>query len=440
MSERRTTLLALALALGVCAAEAPAQARRESRYIAPGVAPRGPGWAVPPRPAHVPGLHPRVRVMAPTRFDWASVLPPGEAKLAEHVSTRTFYSLYVPPTYGPRAGQPFLLFLPADDQPADLKTWEPICRKYGVVFAAPHDTGKGGTEVKRVRIALDVLDDVRRRLHIDTDRCYLAGAGGGARTACRVSFAFPEAFGGTLAIGGGAPPPLGPERRQRVQERLSVALLHGERGPGAAEVERFLFPLLRDGGAQVRRWSCPGADRAQPGASTLEEAFLWLESSLPRRQLLGAVRPASRLANGAVPSPEEWAKALLQEGRQRLRVEGTRVSGLMQLAAVTTRWPGSAAAAEAGRELTAYNARARAPWQDVSREEQLRFAYRQARAFDAYLPFGLAGLDAAGQARLAREGLAYWALVAEHGKDTKMGREAKGRVDRLRRALGAAAE
>src|SRR5437667_291671 len=83
----------------------------------------------------------------------------------------------------------------------------------------------------------------RRRLHIDTDRCYLAGAGEGGRTACAVAFAYPEAFGGVLAIGSGSPLRPEPDRRERVKERLSVALLTGERAPGRPELERYTAAL-----------------------------------------------------------------------------------------------------------------------------------------------------------------------------------------------------
>src|SRR6266699_649079 len=48
---------------------------------------------------------------------------------------------------------------------------------------------------QRVRIVLDVLDQVRRDYRVDPDRTYLSGFSGGGRVACTIAFALPEYFG-----------------------------------------------------------------------------------------------------------------------------------------------------------------------------------------------------------------------------------------------------
>ena len=53
------------------------------------------------------------------------------------------------------------------------------CAKSGFILAGPRAAGNRCPIRKRVRIVLDVLDDVRRRYRTDPDRTYIAGFSGG---------------------------------------------------------------------------------------------------------------------------------------------------------------------------------------------------------------------------------------------------------------------
>jgi predicted esterase len=408
------------------------------------VRPARPIYAIPPprvpaRPVG-PGFHARLRVVFPGRFDWAFAVPPGglagEApkEATDYASGRQFYQLYVPRGYNLRQRYPLVLFLSPRDDPNEFKGWEALCDKYGIVYAAPYDAGDGCAPARRVRIALDVFDDVRRRVRLDTDRVYLAGFAGGARAACELAFAVPEAFGGVLACSGGAVPRMEPWVRDRVKERLSVALLAGEVDTDRAALERRFHPLLKDCGVRTRLWVVPRQGHTLPAPAVLEEAYLWLEGAVGERRALPRAYPASRLSDSGVPRPEAWSRALLEEGVARLRDPATQESGLMQLEGVATRWKGTPGARQAERALELYNGGGKR-WQDVYARRQQEYAYRRAKAFSAWLEGPLPERDARRKGELIREGIEEWARVARFGEGTKEGREAKERVERLRKEL-----
>ena len=133
------------------------------------------------------GHHDQVNVGAATRLDWIFAVanqspanPPGDWQ-AEYDSTKQQYELFVPAGLNPRKAAPLVLFISASDKPAGWKQWQTVCQQAGVVFASPYGAGNNCDLPRRVRIVLDVLDDIARRRAIDPDRVYLAGFSGGAR-------------------------------------------------------------------------------------------------------------------------------------------------------------------------------------------------------------------------------------------------------------------
>src|SRR5262249_22922688 len=140
----------------------------------------------------VPGYRSGVPVTAATRLDWTFVggkksLPeaPMEMSLYEWKNQR--FDLYVPPEVDP-AGGPGVLFISPEARPSGWGAWQKVCVEQKVIFAAPHGTNDERPFAERVRIALDVLDEVRRTNKTDPDRTYIVGFAGGGRVACRIAF------------------------------------------------------------------------------------------------------------------------------------------------------------------------------------------------------------------------------------------------------------
>ena len=79
MNLRKMGLLSVAVAL---AAALPSRGQMRGRYIVPGGRRPVPVWSAPALRPLGPGFHARVRVVAPTGFDWAFAVPVNHARRA----------------------------------------------------------------------------------------------------------------------------------------------------------------------------------------------------------------------------------------------------------------------------------------------------------------------------------------------------------------------
>jgi predicted esterase len=401
-----------------------------------------PARFVPPKKPMRPGYYAKVRVQAPTRLDWAfaeskrSVPVPSPADLKGYDSTQQSYELFVPAGYNPRKPAPLIVFVSAGDDPQGWKAWEKVCRRRGVLFAGPYNAGNSVAITKRSRITLDVLDDVRRRFHVDPDRTYLSGLSGGARHACSIAYALPELFGGVVPVCAGYD--LRPEAwlRQRAAERLSVALVSGTGDFNRPEVERLRLPVLRANGIRSRLWVFSGMGHTLPQPGQLDGVFTWLEGALRQRRVLAALFPASRIPPTAAPTADEWSQALLSEAVQRLGQNQTAISGLMQLKGCMKRWPGLAAATDAKQMLREFDAVSPQSWESLGNAEQLRFLYFNARGWDAFATGPLTPVYVEIRDQLAANAVFYWEMVLLLGPDTSAAPEATSRLKVLNKLVG----
>jgi pimeloyl-ACP methyl ester carboxylesterase len=384
-----------------------------------------------------PGHHAKVTVGAATRLDWTfalsnrSLVNPPADWLGSYDSKQQQYELFVPPRREAKKLLPVLLFISPGDEPMGWKRLENVCKQRGILFAEPRGAGNNCPPKKRVRIVLDVLDDLRRNYPIDADRTYLAGFSGGGRIACAIAFALPEYFGGAMPICASGDLRGESWLRQRVIDRLSVALLTGEKDFNRGEVERLRGSMLKDVGVSARVWVQPGLGHDIPSANVLLQAINWLDELAPRRKDEAKRHPASRVAGDAAPSREQQAAALFAEAKKRLDKRETLYSGLMQLQGVMQRWPDLNVGAEAKTILLDYDRRAERPWDMDDLAEQRRFLIAQARSLDAYASGDLPPQYAKERPAAARQAIQLWQKVLADGPDTPPGREAKKRIPAL---------
>jgi predicted esterase len=245
---------------------------------------------------------PEVRVRQETRLDWEFVAGAEAGKLSRHYdSRRQRYQFFVPGGYKPERLWPLIVFISPGDDPLGWRAWRRSCEENGCLFCAPYGVGNGVPLVRRLRAVLDVVDDIRHSHRIDPDRIYLVGLGGGVPVACAIAFHLPEYFGGVVALGSGADLPALPWLRQRVRERLSIALVAGETDFARPDLEQFLQPLLTDLGIRSRLWIVPRMGHGLPPDVLLDQVYTWLEKDRTRRF------EESRLRPGLAASPEEVA-------------------------------------------------------------------------------------------------------------------------------------
>jgi poly(3-hydroxybutyrate) depolymerase len=399
--------------------------------------------AMPAAAAEPPaGYHAKVSVQAATRLDWVfavanqSPAAPPANWLVDYDSTATQYELFVPPIVKARKPAPLILFISAGETPAGWSQWQAACKQAGFVFASPFGAGNGTPSQRRVRMVLDVLDDIGRRTPVDPDRIYLAGFSGGARVACAIAFALPEYFGGAIGVCGAENLREESWLRQRVVDRLSVALITGEQDFNRGELERLRGPMLSDVGVRTKVWTVAELGHAIPDSQAAATVLKWLDEGAADRRRAARQWPAMRIAASDVPSRVEWADALLKEAQQRLQKPATLYSGLMQLQGLSTRWADAAAAATARKLLAEYDSRTDRPWEQDDLAEQRRFLIAQARAVDRYGTGTLPPQYEKQRGDMIRGALELWQKVRDDAPDSPAGKEAAQRIGELQRRAG----
>lgn len=385
------------------------------------------------------GHQPQVFVSEPTRLDWVFALAnqsPAEAPaewLKGYESKQQRYELFVPPEYDAKDAYPVVLFISAGGNPAGWGNWEAVCRQQKIIFASPHEAGNNTRMERRVRIVLDVLDDLRRRYHVDPDRTYLAGFSGGGRVACAIAFALPEYFGGVIPVCAGGDLRDEPWLRQRVVDRLSVASVTGDDDFNRGEVERFRGPLLAGVGVRAKVWTVAKMGHGIPDSRQFAGVFDWLEKGAAARRESAERYPALRIATDKPLDRQEWSQALFAEAQGRLKARETLYLGLMQMKGVSIRWADLPAGIEAKRILEEYEARKDRPWEQDDIAEQRRSLIARARALDAYASGDLPPQYAAMRSNMVAAAVQLWQLVIQDGHDAAAVAEAKRRIPELRK-------
>lgn len=364
-------------------------------------------------------------VSAATRLDW-SFAAQGFGKDAAKLptafdSTKQRYQLFVPKSYAKNKTWPLVLFISPSDQPAGWKAWQKVCENEGVLFASPYAAGNNVPGGQRIRIILDVLDDVRRNHRTDPDQTYLAGFSGGGRMACAVGFALPEYFGGIIPVCGTNPPPGQAYLRHRVEERLALAFITGETDFNRKENEAYMAPWLEELGIKSKLWIVPKMGHEIAPAATFAEAYSWLKADLPRRQADAKTQPKLAIAADEAPAGTEQAKRWLDAAAADL-AEPKRVwRGVALLQGVTQRWGKS----EAGQ-------RAAAALKKIGGDEQLLNVIGVQGAEDEQksLSAQAKALERFGNVPQA---IQAWEILVQNYPDTAVGRQALEAIRRLKK-------
>lgn len=376
------------------------------------------------------GFQAEVTVKAPCRFDWSFVVeqfhPGPERDLLSYRSDRQRYQLFVPEEYRPEKKWPLVVFVSPGDDPLGWRFWSRVCTERGLLFCAAYGAGNSCLPARRTRIVLDMLDDVRRRYHIDPDRTYLAGFAGGADFACNIAFALPEYCGGVAAVSGGTPLPRLDYLRHRVVDRLSVALVVGADDFTRRAVETGLYPVFQDLSVRSKLWMVPKLGHSLPGPETLANIFTWLEEDLKRRRDEGKGNLALAATPRDVADAGQLAAGLLDASRvwMILPEHLYRAAALLE-----------GAVARGGKSEAAREARAllRKITDDPRQQKQLE-AQRAADRGRALASLARAQ-EQSGQRRRALE---TWQQLARLHPDSAAGKQAAEAATRLGRELAGA--
>jgi len=255
---------------------------------------------------------------------------------------------------------------------------------------------------------------------------YIGGFSGGGRIALTIATALPEYFGGVVPVCAGGQ--LRPESslRQRVIDRLRIALLTGENDFNRGEIERMTQTQLSGVGVTNRVWTVKGLGHSIPSEKTLSEAYHWLEDGLKDRQAMVKRFPASSISDA--PSRAAWSSRLIAEAQLRLKSDDSPYAGLMQLKGLRVRWNDLPEAQEALKILQKYDSAPDRPWEAEDIAEQRRFLIAQARGVDAYATGPLPRQYQKQKVSMINAAIQLWSSVIRDGQNKEAVAEAKRRI------------
>ncbi len=135
-------------------------------------------------------------------------------------------------------------------------------------------SGSGLHTHERVEDAsFNAIQNLRRTLHVHSERIFLVGVGEGAAVAFKLAFRYPERFAGVVAINGWLPP----RSLSRVRDcrSLKTLVVHGEwNGRAPVDHARRNVGILKAGGLNVAFQSYPCGHRL--ASPMLADVDSWL--------------------------------------------------------------------------------------------------------------------------------------------------------------------
>jgi dienelactone hydrolase len=402
---RRCRLVVLGLLAGLAALVLPAAGRA----------------ADPPRT----GFQPEVAVAGPTRLDWQFAAAGFGAKATRlplsYESGKQRYQLFVPATYDATHPWPLVVFISPGDDPLGWRFWQKPCEDSGALFCAAYGAGNNCPPGQRIRLVLDMLDDVRRHYRVDPDQTYLAGFSGGGRMACTIAFALPEYFGGVVPICGTNPLHDLAYLRHRVRDRLSVAFVTGADDFNRPENEDYMHPFFQALGVRSRLWVVPKLGHGVPGPEVLGEVYGWLAEDLKRRRDDAKAYPGLAVAPDEVPTPLRQASRQVAAAQGDLQQPERTWEAVALLQGVVKRW-GKTEAGERAQKLLndiLADAKQAARVAEQGGLEERRLLSAQAEALEQW-----------GDLSRARQA---WQLVLKDHPNSPEGRKAAAALRRLQR-------
>jgi len=366
-------------------------------------------------------FNPRVEVQQETRIDWISAVsgrsiadPPKEL-LKGYRSDLQNYVLYGPTNVANGRGYPLILCISYRSTSFGWDYCRGTCMRHGVVYAEPLRAGNRVPMAQRVRIVVDVLDDVRRRFPIDPDRTYLMGYSGGGTTAGLILRTLPEYFGGALLSSGHSPIPQVPWQAQRMKERLSLSMHAGSLEKSVAlELKHVSGPLYQEVGIRSHYYIHEGMWHAMVSPATVEQVYQWLEAGLSQRRAMANLFPTTRITGN--PTRQQWAAAMLDEAKKRLENPNQIVAGLEQLNTIANRWPDLDEGKQAKGIFDDYQSREPRPWVAEAKKARLRLTQRLAEQYES-LATGNIGSSKVRRSTFARGALMNWKIIIKESDD-----------------------
>ena len=227
-----------------------------------------------------------------------------------------------------------------------------------------------------------------------------------------------------------------PWLRHRAIDRLSIALITGTTDFNRGEIEKWKGPQWKEIGLNARTWTL-NMGHTLPPAAGIVEAVKWLDESKEKRAALAKKYPATRIPNASVAYREDAAKALFEEGKQKLQSKTTLFAGLMLLKGTMDRWPDVKAGRDARKLLEEYETKKEKPWEEDDIAEQIKYMIAEARSLSDYVLLGIPPNSQYAKQRpgMAKSAIELWNKVVVVAPGSEAAKDGKKRIAELEKIL-----
>jgi hypothetical protein len=111
-------------------------------------------------------------------------------------------TLHLPKSYTPSQPHGLLVWISPTDSPRLPKDWLDVLANKRIIFAGANRCGNPRNIFDRIRMAVTINAEIRKKLNIDGHRVYAAGFSGGGRVASMLGVAWADMFSGSIPFMG----------------------------------------------------------------------------------------------------------------------------------------------------------------------------------------------------------------------------------------------
>jgi len=248
------------------------------------------------------------------------------------------FEVYVPPDY--TGEKPFGLLVFVNPHPSGRppQNYVPLLDKYHLIYVGPNKVGNDRFVRLRMGLAIDAVENMRKRYKIDPERIYASGISGGGRVASMLGVGFADVFrGGFYIIGCDFyKDEKSTEKNGYYRRSYSVppakifnlarksskhVFLTGDTDGNRDQTQLYYNGFKRDGFEHITYFQVPGMGHQAPDAEWFEKGLAALDEPIaaappatagtPKRPVTAATRPTAPPATTQAMGRTEVAARLL---------------------------------------------------------------------------------------------------------------------------------
>jgi len=246
-----------------------------------------------------------------SRMGWP--LAAQEAAKVDYKLPEESFEVYVPADY--TGDKPFGLLVFVNPHPSGRppQNYVPLLDKHHLIYVGPNKVGNNRFVRLRMGLAIDGVENMRKRYKIDPDRIYVSGISGGGRVASMLGVGFADIFRGGFYIIGcdfykeekstekngyyrrsyNVPPAKIFNLARKASKHV---FLTGDNDGNRDQTQLYYNGFKRDGFEHITYFQVPGMGHQAPDAAWFEKGLAALDepaAAVVKRPITPATRPTA---------------------------------------------------------------------------------------------------------------------------------------------------